>query len=163
MSKKLVVREEVFEYPDTGDINYGEEATGWAEEITDIAAEISGPGDIPTTEVVLTGTLNGDFVEGNVTGLNFDTSFVQRILVEGFITRNFVGGGTPTRVESFVIEGAYNGSVFNITTEFSGDDCEVEFDTNGGQLTFSYLNIAGTDEVRVKYKAKAIIDESFFE
>ena len=164
MSKRLIVREEIFEYPDTGDINYGEEATGWAEEITDVATEISGPGDIPTTEIVLSGTISGDFVTGNVTGLNFDTAFVQRIEVEGFITRTYLDA-TPTKVESFVIQGAYNSSIFNITTEYSGEDTEIEFDTTGGQITFSYFKPSGdqTNQVIVKYRAKAIIDESFFE
>lgn len=162
MSKNLIVRDEVFEYPDTGDINYGEEATGWAEAITSIAREISGPGDIPTTEVQLIGTLNGNFVEGNVNRLVFDTSFVQRIEVIGFLTRSFVNGD-PDLVEEFQIKGVYNGSQFNITVEFAGDDTEVEFDTNGGQVTFRYLDIANTDQVRMKYNAKAIIDETFFE
>lgn len=162
MSKNLIVRDEVFEYPDTGDINYGEEATGWAEAITSVAEEVSGPGDIPTTEVQLIGTLNAGFVTGNVNRLVFDTSFVQRIEVVGFLTRSF-DNGDPALVEEFEIKGAYTGSQFNITVEFSGDDTEVEFDTTGGQVTFKYLDVANTDQVRIKYNAKAIIDETFFE
>lgn len=162
MSKNLIVRDEVYEYPDTGDINYGEEATGWASALTSIAAEVSGPGDIPTTEVQLIGTLNSGYYEGDVNRLVFDTSFVQRIEVKGFLTRSF-DNGDPTKVEEFEIKGTYNGSQFNITVEFSGDDTDVEFNTSGGQVTFRYLDVANTDQVRMKYNAKAIIDETFFE
>lgn len=161
MSKKLIVGDEIFDYPDTGDINYGEEATGWAQEITSVAAEVRGPGDIPTTETILIGLSSGGYVTGDVTNLSFDTAYVQRVSVEGFITRTYTDA-TPTQVEAFVIEGAYNGSVFNITIEFAGEETEVEFDVSGGQFTFKYKEIANTDQVTVKFKASAQVDEGFF-
>lgn len=161
MSKTLIVRDEAFEYPDTGDINYGEEATGWAEEMTSVAAEVSGPGDIATTETQLIGISNGEFVTGDVTRLTFDTAFVQKIEVTGFIKRTY-NGDIPDQVEEVLIRGAYNGSEFNITVDFSGDDTEVEFSMNAGQVRFKYKEIANTNQVTFKYRANAIVDEAYF-
>ena len=52
MSKTLILRDEIFEYPETGNINYGEEATGWAEEATEeVSCIASGEVDIVTIRV----------------------------------------------------------------------------------------------------------------
>ncbi len=152
MSKKLTIGSESFDYPVTGTPNYGEEATGWAEAVTDAVAEFFGPGDIKTTETLLQNNNTGD-----VSGLSFDTSFVQRIKVEGIITRKF--NSSPTQTESFVSEGSYNGTEFNITVEFSGEDTEVELFMLGGQFRYTSADIADTSELTIKYKATTIIDE----
>jgi hypothetical protein len=161
MSTNRVLGDEVYEYPDTGDINYGEEASGWVEKATEILAEVSGPGDISTTEVTLAGTDTGTHIEGNITNLNFDTSFVQSIDVSGFITRTYTDA-TPTQVEEFSIKGAYNGSVINFSSDLSGDDTELEFGVTGGQFTFKYLKVTNTDTVKIKFSAKVKVDQDFF-
>ena len=160
MSIKLILGDDVYDYPTTGDINYGEEATAWAKRATGILGQISGPGDIPTTEVNLIGTDTGTEVTGNVTNLLFDTAFVQSIEVKGFLTRTFVDT-TPDQVEQFTIKGAYNGTEINFTVDYSGDDTDVAFSTVGGQFQFTYLKKANTDTVKIKYSAKAVVDESF--
>ena len=146
MPKNLIVVDEIYEYPVTGDNNYGEEATGWAEAATSVLAQISGPGDIPTTDI---------------TNLSFDTAYVQSIIITGHITRTYTDA-TPTQVEAFSIEGVYNGTEINFSTDLSGDDTEVEFDVNGGQFRFKYLEIANTDTVVAKFSAAAKVDESYF-
>lgn len=162
MTKIYVIEDEVFEYPDTGDINYGEEATEWAGEVTKVLGEIRGPGDITTTEVNLLGTDTGTHIEGLVTNLKFDTAFVQSIDVKGFITVTY-SDATPDKVEQFNIYGAYNGTEINFSTEFSGDDTDLEFGVTGGQFTFKYLKNAAIDTVKIKYSATAKVDETFFE
>jgi len=161
MSKKYIVGDEAYDYPDTGDINYGEEATDWAGAITSVAAEVRGPGDIPTTETTLIGISAVGYVTGDITNLKFDTAYVQNIQVTGFITRTYTDA-TPTQVESFTIKGAYDGTQINFTTDFSGPDTELEFSTNAGQFRFKYLEIANTDKITVKYQAKALVDEAYF-
>jgi hypothetical protein len=160
-SKKLQVGNDIFDYPVTGSSNYGEEATGWADAITEAVKEIKGPGDISTTETILSGTDNLDGTStGFVSGLQFDTSFVQRISVTGIITREYtVASGKSREVESFVIEGAYNGVEFNITEEMAGDDTEVTLFTVGGQFKFTSVNVADTQELKIKFQGKALIDE----
>lgn len=161
MSKTLILRDEIYEYPDVGDSNYGEDATGWAEEATDILGNVSGPGDIATTEVTLTGTDDGTHINGTITGLTFDTAYVQRIEVTGFITRTYTDA-TPDQVEEFTIKGSYNGSSLNPSVDYSGDDTELEFTVTGGQFGFKYLKINSTDQVKIKFKATAIVDADFF-
>lgn len=162
MSKNLILRDEVIPYPDEGDSNYGENATFWAEEVSDILGNVSGPGDIATTEVTLTGTDDGTHINGTITGLAFDTAYVQRIEVTGFITRSYNDGLTATQVESFSIKGAYNLDKLNVSVDFSGDDSELEFTVTGGQFGFKYLKIANTDSVQIKFKATAIVNSDFF-
>lgn len=148
-SKKLTIGSQVFDYPITGTGNYGEEATAWAEAASEVLAEVKGPGDLSITETLLTGT------SGNISGLVFDISFVQRIYITGIITRSF--SGLPDLVESFSIEGAYNGSEFNFSQVFDGDDTDVEFTVTGGQ--FGYISVAVPDtlQVSLKYQAKTVI------
>ena len=161
MSIKLTLGDDVYDYPTTGNINYGEEATAWAKRASGILGQVSGPGDIPTTEVDLIGTVSGGDTSGNVTNLLFDTAFVQSIEVRGFLTRTYVDA-TPDEVEHFTIKGAFNGTEINFTVDYSGDDTDVEFSAVGGQFRFTYLNKANTNTVRIKYSAKAVVDESFF-
>ena len=152
MSKNLTIGNKTFKYPDTGDINYGEEASGWAEAATDKIAEFSGPGDINTTEAALVNNTTGD-----VTGLSFDTSFVQQIEITWLITRKF--NSSSTKTESFTLEGSYDGTEFNYTLEFSGNDTEVELFFNVGQVRYTADNVADTSEMSIKFRAKTIIDE----
>lgn len=155
MSKKLTVSTESFDYPVTGSDNYGEGATGWAEAINNAVAEFFGPGDIRTTETVL---LEGQTAD--VTGLTFDASFVQRILVQGFITRTF--NSATTRTESFVIEGTIpnTGADIQFSATYTGDDTGIEFSSNGGQIRYTSEVIPDTNQITIKFKANAIIDES---
>ena len=163
MSTPRILGDEVYQYPDTGDINYGEEASGWVEGATNLLNEVSGPGDIPTTQPpALSGATVSGRIEGNVPSLSFDTAYVQSIAVSGFITRTY-SDATPTQVEEFAISGIYNGTDILFSVEYTGDDTEFEFSTVGGQFRFSYLIVANTDQVTIKYSAKAKIDESFFE
>lgn len=160
-NKKLSVGNDTFDYPINGTNNYAEGATGWAEAITDVVKEFFGPGDITTTETALIGTDNLDGTStGFISGLQFDTAFVQRIRVEGIITRKYTGASMKaTEVESFISEGAYNGVEFNISNEFTGDDTEVELFIDGGQYKFTSVNVADTQELKIKFTAKVIIDE----
>lgn len=160
-SKKLQIGNEIFDYPITGSSNYGEEATGWAEAATEAIKEIKGPGDISTTEVILIGTDNMDGTStGFISGLQFDTSFVQRISVTGIITRDYtIVSGRTREVESFVIEGAYNGVEFNISEEMVGDDTRVELFIVGGQFKFTSVNDIDTQTLKIKFKASALVDE----
>lgn len=164
-TKKLQVVNEEFDYPINGTSNYAEEATGWAEAVTDVLKEISGPGDISTRETKLDGTpdsQNPGYEIGPIVGLQFDLTYVQKVTISGIITREYDPNSNPTvprEVESFTIEGAYNGTSFNIESEFVGDDTEVEFYVEQGKFKFRSLDVADTTDLRIKYSAKALIDE----
>ena len=163
MSKPLVIGDEIYNYPTTGEINYGEDATGWAEAATGVIAEVSGPGDIPTTEVTLSdkgATVSGRY-EGNIVNLSFDTAYVQSIKIGGHITRTYTDA-TPDQVEYFEVKASYNGSDINFSVDYTGDDTEFEFGVTAGQFTFSYLETVVDELVTIKYSAKTKVDEAFF-
>lgn len=174
MSKKLIVGDEVYDYPDTGDGNYGENATGWAEDITSIAAEVRGPGDLPTqkTTNLKVGADDGDYITGTIKNLKFDTAYVQNLTITGFITRTY-SDVTPTQIESFTIKGSYDGTQINFTVDYSGKETELEFTVTAGQFSYRYLKLhpdqdtAGptlkTDTIIIKFQAKTQVDEAYFE
>lgn len=162
MSKNLTVQDEIYPYPEQGDTNYAEAATGWAEGVTDVLSVVSGPGDIPTTEVPLSGTSDGTYTTGTITNLKFDTAYVQTIEVTGFITRTYTDA-TPDEVEDFTIEGVYNGTEIDYGARYVGTDTEFEFLVSGGQFTFSYLDKPNTDTVTIKFQAKTIVDSEYFD
>lgn len=162
MSKDLTIRDEIYPYPETGDSNYGEAATDWAEDVTDVLSDVSGPGDISTTEVILSGTSDGTYTTGTITNFNYDTNYVQNIEASGFITREYTDA-TPTEIESFRIFGNFNGSEIVFSVDYSGDDTDLEFTVSGGQFGFKYLDKVNTDQVTIKFKSKVIIDSEYFE
>ena len=152
MSKTLQIGNQTFEYPSQGDSNWGEEASAWAEAVTEALATVQGPEDILLTEALLT---NGS--SGNVSGLSFDTSVVQQVLVEGLIVRKYLDA-TPTEAEAFVATGAYNGTTFYLSVESTGNDSGVVLDIdNSGQFTYQASNKVNTDNIVIKFKGKAII------
>lgn len=152
MSKTLQIGNQTFEYPSQGDSNWGEEASAWAEAVTEALATVQGPEDILLTEALLT---NGS--SGNVSGLLFDTSVVQQVLVEGLIVRTYLDA-TPTEAEAFAAIGSYNGTTFSLSIESTGNDTGVELDIdNTGQFTYQAENKANTDSIVIKFKGKAII------
>lgn len=165
MPKNLTIRDEVYPYPVEGDNSYGEAATDWAEAASDVLADVSGPGDISPTEVTLSGTPSGDYTVGTITNLTFDTSYVQQIISSGYIKRTYTD--TTYIIESFVIEGVFNGSEIDFNVRFSEPDTNFDFTVTVGQFGFSYLTDDGsgktTSNVTIKFKANAIIDSSFFE
>lgn len=158
-TKKLTIGNDTFEYPINGTGNYGEEATAWANAVTVALQEVKGPGDISTTETTLVGVDNGDGTStGIVSGLLFDVSFVQAIEINGLITRTFTD--TSIDVEYVSIKGGYDGVEFYFTEEYNGEDTEVEFSFDGGQVKFTSVNDANTVSRTFKFTAKAIVDSS---
>jgi len=158
MSKRLAVGNEIFNYPVTGSSNYGEDATAWAEAVTEVLETVIGPGDILTQQVQLVGA------SGNITGLAFDTTFVQRVSVEGLLTKeSILPISDPSYfklTESFNIEGVFDGTNFKFSVESTGDDTQVVIDVapSSGQFTFTQV-VTPNSETTIKFKAKAIIDE----
>jgi len=153
MSKDLQIGNKRFVYPSTGDIKWSEGATGWAVEVTNVLATVQGPQDILRTEAALT---NG--TSGNINGLKFDTGQVQQVSVKGYIKREYTTiSGIPDEVESIIVDGAYNGAVFNITAKYIGDDVGVSVDVdNTGQFTYVAEDKTDTETLTIIFEAKAI-------
>lgn len=158
MTKKLQVSDEVFEYPEQGDLNWAEGATGWAEKITEVVSNVVGPDDILLREAPL---VNGQLTPANINGLTFDASRVQQTIVEGLLIREYtVGSGKPLEAESFRAEGVYTGTDFIISVSYDGnEDVGVILDVDAtGQFTYTSEDKTDTDTLTIKFRGQAISD-----
>jgi hypothetical protein len=159
MTKLLTVGDESFNFPEQGNVGWGEEATDWAEQVSNTLANVVGPQDILLRETPLN---NNQTTFADVVGLKFDVSKVQQVIVEGLITRKYTDGFTEA--ESFRAEGIYDGSNFYITIERSGSaDTEVTLEVlASGQFQYKSGNKLhlgnATDTISIKYRGQAIAD-----
>ena len=161
MSKILQVGNDVFEYPQQGTgAGHGEEATAWAEAVTDALANFLGPNDILLTSAELA---NGG--SGVIPGLSFNTGQVQHINVEFLIVRVIAIPPQPPKivpttvkiVESGKIYGNYNGSDFRISIEGTGDDTGVELNiTNSGQFEYISSELDNHQSSLIFFKGQTI-------
>jgi len=163
MSKLLQVGNDVFEYPQQGTgAGHGEEATAWAEAVTEALANFLGPNDILLTSANLA---NGVATPQVIPGLSFNTGQVQHINVEFLIVRIYDVAPVPPEteptttkiVESGKIYGNFNGSDFRISIEATGDDTGVELDvTAGGQFNYTSSELEGHQSSVVFFKGQTI-------
>ena len=152
MSKELTVGNQAFQYPIDGTKpGWGEEATGWAEAMTDAMATVFGPNDIPTTIVAIANNINnltlgagGPLdVGAGPTSLSFPPSSVRSFLVTYAVTRDDeLSQPDSIIVESGEMEANYNGSEWNFFHSHLGD-AGVDFSiTPSGQIQY-YSNDFG--------------------
>ena len=153
MSEKLQVGNKIFNYPETGDTGWSEDATGWATQVTEVLKTVQGPQDILRSEAAI---VNG--TSDDINGLKFDTGQVQQVIIKGYIQRSYTGiSGKPIEAESIVIEGAYNGATFMIAPKYVGDDTGVSIDVdNTGQFTYDAEDKDDTETITIIFEAKAI-------
>jgi len=156
MSKEIQIGSTIYTVPEEGD------NPGWGEDLTEFFCAIGaalqnvqGPNDILTTSATLA---NNQTTFIDIPGLIFNTAQVQRVEVKYLVTRVF-DAGVSTIVESGIIEGNYDGSLFKIATKFL-DDAGIEFDvTNAGQ--FQYKTTDLTDHVSTTIRFEAVtIDQA---
>lgn len=154
MTKILQVGNNIFEYPQQGTgPGHGEEATAWAEAVTESLANFLGPNDILLTSANLA---NNTATQQVIPGLAFNTGQVQHINIEFLIVRIFDLGATKV-VESGKVYGNFNGSDFRISVESTGDDTGVEIDVNpSGQFIYTSSNLADHQSSVVFFKAQTI-------
>lgn len=152
MSISLTIGNETFEYPENGSnpqAQWGEEATGWAEAVTELLNNIQSPNDVSLT----TFTLNDNVTtETNIVGLAFSTTAVSHVNVEYVIERTVAGNVTA---ESGLILGNYDGVNFNISLETVGDSGVNISVTNTGQFQYTSSNLGHT-ACTIKFKGTAI-------
>ena len=159
MSKALVVNNTTYQYPSPGeDPGWGEGATGWAEEVTNVLNSLLGPGDILETSFnVPSGTSSGD-----VAGLLFNSSSIQHAKIDYYVYRR--SDSYPSGItESGTIEIVYDndagaGSKWLFSQEGIGD-AQISFGITDatGQLTYSSQDIGATNYNGImKFKASTL-------
>ena len=158
MATNLTVNNSVFAYPDPGDEpGWGEGASGWAAEVTDVLANVQGPDDISQTTFNIA---NNQTSSTDVTGLVFSTATVRSALVDYsiYIVTSSNEKAEKGQLELIYKNGATVGQKWSIGQVFFGDDSGVRFTmTDAGQIQYTSSNIAGTSYVgTMHFEAKAI-------
>jgi hypothetical protein len=145
MAIALTVRNVVFQYPDNKEPRgWGEDATAWAEAITSLLSDVIGDADIPPSLATITaGAINQP-----ISALEFSTLTVRSAIVEYAVTRG-------TLVESGEIRLVYNGTTWDIATEFIGDaSIQFTIDPSGQVKYSSSASPAGTGTI--KFRARTL-------
>ena len=160
MSKPLTINNKTFNYPTPGESpGWGEDATDWAEEVTDVIANVSGPGDISLSTATIA---NNQSSATNVTGLAFDATVVRGANIQYTITRSGTVSASPVvQVEEGEIHIVYNGSSWELTRSYVGEADITLTITNAGQFQYVSDDISGGAGVTgytgtMKFKATAI-------
>lgn len=153
MTKLLQVGNNIFEYPQQGTgPGHGEDATAWAEAVTDTLGTIRGPNDILLT----TANLANGATDEIIPGLVFNTGQVQHVNIEFLIKRVF-DSGNQVLVESGKIYGNYDGSEFSISIESTGVDSGIDIDVNNsGQFIYSSTTLTDHQSSIISFKANTI-------
>jgi hypothetical protein len=152
MAIRLRLGDEVFLIPTVGDSNWGESVSLYLKKNSEIIANLQGPQDISLTDFPAKNGLQ----QQNIDRLSFDASTIQQILVEGFIIRTFQS--SPAKVDSFTIEGVFDGSDFIISPTYVGTNAKVTLDVkNTGQFTYTAEYVEDTANILIRFRAKAII------
>lgn len=153
MAKLLQVGNQTFEYPEQGtELPWGEDATGWAEAVTEALQTVQGPNDKLKTEVTLA---NNQTTPTDISGLSFNVAAILAVTIEYYVERIYDGGATQIG-ESGVIRAYYDGTDFNISvqaTEDAGVDITA---TNAGQFQYTSDNKANHTSSRIVFTAKTI-------
>jgi hypothetical protein len=133
MAVTLIVNNTPFDYPEQGESQpWGEPATNWAIEVTDVLSSLRGSSDILETA---SSVLNGQLTPVSITGLFFDITTVRSFVVQGNISRQYGSGSQKN--EQFTIVGINNGSDFDIQQDGIGD-AEVDLSIlPTGQLQYT--------------------------
>lgn len=150
---RLRLGDDVFDIPVVGASNWGEQITLYLTKNSEILANIQGPQDILLTQAPIE---NGS--QGNIAGLEFSTTDIQHIIIDGYIERTLTSN--LKIVDSFKCEGIYDGSNFYIDVNYTGTDAGVEIlPSSTGQFTYKSKDVPNTSIIKIFFRAKTIIQE----
>lgn len=160
MSKTLTVNNTPYEYPTPGDEpGWGEDATGWAEEVTDVLNDVLGSDDILETTFTIDNNIS---TPTNVTGLLFSTATVRAAEIDYSVYRR-TDSSTSGNAESGKMTLIYDndaapGSKWSLVTYGIAGNAGVNFTiTDAGQVQYESTNITGTNySGTMKFRAKAL-------
>lgn len=156
MPKRLIVNNTPYAYPTAGDNpGWGSEATGWAEEVTNVLSNLLGPDDILQTAFSIA---NNQAVLTDITGLVFNAGSVRSATIEYSIFRisdTNPSGNTETGEIKLVYDNnaGWSFSVGNIVGN-SGVYFEI---TPTGQFQYTSTDIGDLNYIgTIKFVAKAL-------
>jgi hypothetical protein len=154
---QLVVNGQTYNYPENRDSpSWGEEATAWAEAVTDVLNNFVGDGDIIPTVASIS---NNQSAATNVAGLFFNTASVRGAIVEYTIYRNTTGIGATELVETGSMCLGYKSVAGTWTLSIlGGGGAGVTFSVlNTGQVQYTSTDITGSSySGTIKFRARAL-------
>jgi hypothetical protein len=149
MARDLTVGTDTFRYPDAGENpGWGEDATEWAQAVTDELADLKGPNDISTTTFTVADNVT-TFTD--ITGFAFDSATSRSFHAEYNVFRT---DGSSNIAESGFIYGINDGTDWYISNQYV-HSAEMEFSiTSSGQMQYKSSSVGGTYSGTMKFNAK---------
>lgn len=153
MARQLTVNGDVFNYPESGERKgWGEDATDWAEAVTDVVNSVTGTGFIPETTITINDNVS---VFTNILGANFNSSVTRSFKLTYAVRRT--NGATPI-AETGTIEGVFGDSDWDFSIQRTGD-AGMEFTlTSGGQIQYKSTSVGGTYSGDITFYANVIAE-----
>lgn len=146
MPQDLIVNNNTFAYPVTGDEpGWGEPATGWAAEVTNVLSELQGGNDIIQTSFNVANNISSPL---DVVGLIFNPAQVRSAVVEYSVYRTTDTNELSETGELFLVykNGGTIGSKWSIGRMFFGDDSGIVFTmSDSGQIQYTSTNVTGAN------------------
>jgi len=153
MSKQLQIGSTVYDYPEQGDkAGWGEDASAWAEGVTEALKNVQGPNDLLITSATLS---NNQTIATNIPGLTFNVAQVESVEIDYVIKRIF-DSGASTIVETGKILGNYDGSDFSISIETTGDSGTVISVLSSGQFQYTTSDLTNHQSSIIRFRAQTI-------
>jgi hypothetical protein len=152
MPKTLQVGNEIFKYPVLQDGIWGEEATAWAEAVTDALQNVQGPNDILPTSSTLN---NNQTTFQDIPGLAFDVSDVLTVTISYFVERIY-DTGTTTVTENGEVSANFDGTAWKFVHEHTGDAGMLFNITAAGQVQYKTTDLANHTSSSIRFRAKTI-------
>lgn len=141
MAITLIVNNTPFDYPEQGEQQpWGEAASGWASEVTNVLNSLKGPSDLLETS----STILSNKTKEVIPNFFFDPETVRSFSVRGYI---YISDSIN---EQFLIEGINKGSSWDYTIEgFGNSSVKLEVE-NSGQVVYTSGVIVGSGKIKFK-------------
>ena len=158
MAKSLTVNGYTFEFPENRDSpGWGEEATSWAEAVTDVCAEVNGQGDISQS---ISNIDNNTLVNPDpnkikdVVGFFIDPAVVRGAVCDYCIYRKT---DSAEKVEVGQLLIGYKSTGFDVVQVGGGLAGVVLTILPSGQVQYSSDNVSGSNyQGYIKFRARAL-------
>lgn len=145
MGIDLKVNNNIYSYPEPGsEPGWGQDATGWAEAVTEALDSLTGTGTINETQALIENTAT----DKEVVGLLFNVSLIESATVTYRILRRTTGTGAEILAEA----GEFNVSYDAANSQWlmshvikSGGETRVTFSINNiGQVVYTSEALTGS-------------------
>jgi hypothetical protein len=148
MSVELTINNNSYNYPENGENpGWGEDATAWAQAVTEVLGTLQGSNDIPLSSANISDSVTNE----SVLGLSFNPVQVLQFRIEYTVKRVY-DDGNLVKMETGVLYGYNDDSTIFISQESHGD-AGIDFDISGGQIIYTSSTLADYQSGVITFKA----------